>query len=581
MVYLKKRIKFILLFARKYRIRFVLIFVCILLTTFIVSTYPYIFGLLVDKTFYDKDFNGFLRIALIYLSVYLFNQLLHFTLDIITAKVHVDFLFDIRSALFNKVIHFKAEDLNNLDSGDVIYTINSDVDQIMELIYADLFYGIGAIIEFVLYLFFSANISYLISSVFLLISLIIIILNFHFSLRLKLVYKKLRLISSQKSSWIFQMLKNIRELSVMAAVKRGINFALKKEVFAIRQSIHKTHYEVKSERVTAALQILGTIMLYSISSILIKNDMITIGGFVTCAYYYEKMSSVYSRINKKIIDLPQKIVSIDRIICVYEKESECEKKIQTFIEKGKIKFDKVNFAYEYGSNILNEVSFEINHGERIAIVGRNGEGKSTLINLLCGFYLPSSGYVTIDGKRVSENNSYLFRNNISILNQNAMIFNETLRFNLIFSNDKTRDTDIFEVLKRVSLDEYVKELPKGLDTFIDEHFFSMSGGQKQRVLIARTILKDNPILIFDEATSSLDEMTELKIINSCFNIIKDKTIIMITHRINSILSADRILCIDNGHIVGFSSHKNLIKTCKTYQDLFKSQSSIGEKYEQD
>tara|TARA_B110000263_G_scaffold59532_1_gene51022 strand:- start:803 stop:2617 length:1815 start_codon:yes stop_codon:yes gene_type:complete len=246
-------------------------------------------------------------------------------------------------------------------------------------------------------------------------------------------------------------------------------------------------------------------------------------------------------------------------------------KIEKFEDK--IEISKLNFSYSNNSkNILSDINLNIKKGEKIALVGASGSGKTTLTNLLLKFYDFNDGSIKIDNKSYNKINTKSIRNLIGLVTQEPILFNDTIKNNIIYGNDNVSDDKIIEAAKIAKIDEYVSSLDKEYDTLIGERGSLLSGGQKQRISIARAIIKNPPILVFDEATSSLDSESEQKVQEAIDNLVKDRTVIMIAHRLTTIKNADRIIVFNNGNIVEAGNHDELISKDSYYKKLYNIQS---------
>ena len=243
------------------------------------------------------------------------------------------------------------------------------------------------------------------------------------------------------------------------------------------------------------------------------------------------------------------------------------------INKGNIKFENVSFGYKTRKNVLNNLNFEIPGGSTVAIVGPTGSGKSTISKLLFRLYDATSGSIYIDGQSITNVKISSLRKSIAIVPQEVTLFNETLRYNICYGNFDASDEDILQVVKKVSLDNFIRELPEGLMTQVGERGLKLSGGERQRIAIARALLKQPAILVFDEATSSLDNNTEKEIQKSIKLAAKNKTTIIIAHRLSTIEQADTILVLRGGSVVEMGTHEELLAYKGTYFSLWNLQLS--------
>ncbi len=248
--------------------------------------------------------------------------------------------------------------------------------------------------------------------------------------------------------------------------------------------------------------------------------------------------------------------------------------------QGQIVFDKVRFSYDDKKDVLKGVSFEIKENEKVAFVGESGEGKTTLTNLLLRLYDPKSGGITIDGQDIATVSRNSVRANISVVFQDPNLFSGTIRENIAYGKTKATDLEIKRAAQSANADSFIRELPKGYDTEIGERGLKLSGGQQQRLAIARALLKDAPILILDEATSSLDGKSELLVHDALENLMKDRTTIIIAHRLSTIQAVDKIVSLQDGKVLEVGSPTQLAKQNGIYARLLKIQNAGNKKERQ-
>lgn len=232
-----------------------------------------------------------------------------------------------------------------------------------------------------------------------------------------------------------------------------------------------------------------------------------------------------------------------------------------------IEFKNVSFSYEKSETVLNNVSLKISNKENVALVGPSGAGKTTIINLILKFYEPTSGKILLNGKNYEKLSHKFIRENIALVFQESELFSTTIRDNVRYGKMDASDLEIWKALRLANAEGFVKELPKGLDSEVGERGVKLSGGQKQRIQIARAILKSSPILILDEATSSLDAKSEKEVHEALEHLIKDKLVIIIAHRFSTIQNVDKIIVIEKSKIVDSGSPKELSKRPGIYRDL--------------
>jgi len=271
----------------------------------------------------------------------------------------------------------------------------------------------------------------------------------------------------------------------------------------------------------------------------------------------------------------QGAAAFKRVSTIVDKEikiKELNNAPRLILKSSDIKFNKVSFKYDSGNEkAIKRISLSIKGNTIAAFVGHSGAGKSTIINLLPRFYDPQEGSIEIDNQNIKNISLSSLRSKLSLVSQDVILFDDTIKNNIAYANSGASEEDIFKACKFAASDEFIKKLPDGYDTMIGENGVRLSGGQKQRISIARAILKESPIILLDEATSSLDTESEEIVQNAINNLIKNKTTLVIAHRLSTIHNADKIFVMKNGEIVESGNHDFLINDCEEYKSLYKKQ----------
>ncbi len=241
-------------------------------------------------------------------------------------------------------------------------------------------------------------------------------------------------------------------------------------------------------------------------------------------------------------------------------------------ENHNVKISKLNFKYEKSLKfVLKDINLEIASGEKVALVGYSGSGKTTLMNLLPRFFDPEKGKIEVGGININELSNNFLRNYFSMVSQDVVLFDETIKYNICYGNNKFDKKDLIDACKKANCLEFINKLPQGFNEVVGENGTRLSGGQKQRIAIARAFIRNSPFLLLDEATSSLDSKSEKKIQNSFKKLLSNKTALIIAHRLSTVIDADKIVIINNGEIVDIGKHSSLIRSSKIYKHLHELQ----------
>ncbi len=324
----------------------------------------------------------------------------------------------------------------------------------------------------------------------------------------------------------------------------------------------------------ALLITFGTAVVLIIASFDLQSAKISIGEFVGLNVIMMQLfmplnflGTVYREIRQALVDMGEMFDLLDHEIEI--KDLPNSKKID--VSKGEIYFRNVDFSYEPNRRIFKKLNLKIPAGSVVAIVGTSGSGKSTLARIIFRFYDVSGGQVMIDGNDIRNIQQTHLREQIGVVPQDTVLFNDSIYYNISYGKPEANMEEIINVAKVSKLHDFILGLENGYDTIVGERGMKLSGGEKQRIGIARTILKDPPILIFDEATSSLDTKTEQEIQNSLNKISKGKTVMMIAHRLSTVVNADKILVMEDGEIVEEGSHEVLILKKGLYASMWERQ----------
>lgn len=568
---MKNNLMLIWRFAKNFKARFLLLFFCIITTTFIGSAYPYIFGRLVDEVFYGKNMSVFIQIVLLYGGLFLIGQLLHFTLNITWAYLMTRFLFTVRKALFDKTFSLKAKFLHDMKTGDIVKRMRDDTDEFMNFIHWNVLYLSAGVISLLIALGMIFYFNVYIGLVTIAVTPLMTYLTRRFGNKVKAIYAKTRKEDGILQSWFFEILKGMREVVMLAACRRVISFFTKNYIRIMRYSIETNRIEIISERVGTGVTLAARMIIYALCGYFVWHGQFTVGAFVSVIAYFGTVAAQLTNLSQKWVAIQNNMTGVDRVRWLLGQESEEHFDTPLDVTSGVVEFNHVNFAYQSGTDVLRDVSLKINNGEKIALVGKSGAGKSTMANLLLAFFHPDDGVICIDNQNINAVNSESLRRQIGIVWQDILLFDGTIRQNLLIAKPDANDEEINDALQKASLLEFVKSLPQGTYTIVGQGGQGLSGGQKQRLAIARIFLKDPKILIFDEATSSLDAENERAIKDAWNDLSEGRTMLIIAHRLSTIRDADRVAVLAEGRIAACAHHSQLFGNCAEYDELYAAQ----------
>ncbi len=324
---------------------------------------------------------------------------------------------------------------------------------------------------------------------------------------------------------------------------------------------------------------LGTVVCMLLAARDVTSGALTIGGFVMINAILMQlyiplnfMGMVYREIKQGLIDIETMFALLHETPEIVDRPG--AKPLR--VKRGEIKFDDVSFAYDPERPILKDVSFEVPAGKMVAIVGPSGAGKSTISRILFRFYELSSGRVTIDGQNIRDVTQASLRAAIGMVPQDTVLFNDTIEYNIRYGRPEASDSEVREAARLAQIHAFILTLPQGYDALVGERGLKLSGGEKQRVAIARTILKSPPILMLDEATSALDSHTEKEIQDALERVARERTSLVIAHRLSTVVHADNIIVLDHGEIVEQGTHLELLAKGGLYASLWARQREADE-----
>lgn len=578
-----------LLHLFKYIFRYKAMFLCVLAAVIISNLMalmiPRLTGVIVDALNLGKghiDFGLLLRNALYIVLISLGTYALSVIQNALMLRTAQSVVVDLRRDLFEKLTRLPVSFFDGNSKGNILAILVEDVDNISETVSADAITLITGLITLFGSIWMMLMISARLTIIFVFtVPLMMLVAG--------VVKRKARRLFRIKKNWFGKLCGYAEEMiTAQKTVKvYGIEEYNEARFDDMSESLRKagSNAEFVSSTMVPQMNFLNNLNYIGIcafGALLAVSGGISIGSISTFTLYAKKFSAPIIDASNIVNMLQATLAACDRVFSVLNSDAEPTQSLPpaqgaTFPEasdiKGEIRFEHVSFAYDADKPVLNDISFSVHSGEKVAIVGATGSGKTTIISLLMRFYEFGSGRITIDGIDIRTIPLARLRSYLSLILQDSWLFEDTVLNNIAYAAPPERKSpEVVKALCRdITVDEFINTLPQGYDTVLRADAGSLSQGQRQLMSIARTFLCDPPIFILDEATSSVDTLTEKHIQRVTQKVTQGKTSIIIAHRLSTIRGADKIVVMSDGRIVETGSHEELLVKGGMYADLYSSQ----------
>jgi len=564
----------LMVFVRRYWIQLLVGLICLLASTAFSLVIPQILSRAINDILSSPNSRLLMMAALYVVVAATLQGLFSYASSYLTEAVSQKVAFDIRNAIFDRLQRLSFAYYDNVQTGQLMSRATEDVEAVRRFTSA----GILGLIQTAILLVAIAVILSFLNWQLALITLFFIVLIGVMAIVISQRWRKIWMSIQQLLGDLTAILEeNLTGIRVVRAF-----FQQNRESQKFRTEATKLYQaELKIDRQIAfyiplMVMLIGlpTAAIFWYGGRLVIAGTLNIGELTQFIYYLGILAMPVRRLGFISTMLSRSVSAGQRILEILEQDSPVKEKAGAIDLKeiqGEVRFERVSFNYDSTGNILKDVSFTVHPGQTVALVGGSGSGKSTIVSLIPRFYDPQKGRITVDGIDIREVTLNSLRKMVGIVQQDIFLFSTTIKENIAYGSENASLEDIIAAAKIAELHDFIQSLPDKYDTLVGERGVTLSGGERQRIAIARTILHNPRILIFDDSTSSVDAETELSIRRALKTITRNRTTFIITHRLSVIKNADIILVLQDGYLVEQGNHDELMKKNGLYRRLFESQ----------
>ena len=567
-------IKRVLKYIGKYKFSFIISLVLTLFSTVCTLYIPVLAGEAIDMIVSkgNVNFAGLTKILILILVAIIIGGISQYFTNTLNNRMANNTVKDMRTDAFNNLQYVPVSYIDSRNTGDIVSRIIADAEQFSDgliLGFQNLFSGVITILGT---LFFMFTINIWLALIVLILTPLSLFVSKFISKRTYKYFKKQSEQRGKETSYIEEMLSNIKVVkSYHREDENSENFDVINEELG-KDSLNATFFSSLTNPCTRFVNSIVYAVVGLSGALFAINGIITVGNLSASLAYANQYTKPFNDITGVITELQNAIACAGRLLEVIdaEKESDAKGQLPSNV-KGDFTVSDVAFSYDKNKELIKNLSFELKSGQRLAVVGPTGCGKTTLINLLMHFYDIDSGSIKVDSVDINTVSRKSLRQNVGMVLQDTWLKSGTIKENIVFGNENVTDEQVIEAAKKSHAHSFIKKLHNGYDTFIGEDGGSLSTGQKQLICITRLMLNPPPILILDEATSSIDLLTEQRITRSFMKLMKDRTSFVVAHRLKTIVESDLILVMKDGKVIESGTHKSLMEQNGFYKELYQSQ----------
>ncbi|VII13864.1 ABC transporter multidrug-family ATP-binding protein/permease [Clostridioides difficile] len=590
----KKTTKRLLKYMAKQKFKILIIFISVLISSALTVLAPMVMGKAIDQLFngiktavqtgtkFSVNFSTMGGIVSILLGLYLVSAIFIYIQQYIMSGVAQNLVLSMRKDLSDKLNKLPLKYYDSHKKGETLSIVTNDLEKVADSLQEGLMQLITAVVTVVGSIVMMISISVpltIVSAITLLVSLGITVV----------IARKSQERFSENQKALGELNSNIEEIFTGQIVVKA--FSKEKDTIRNFKILNQNLYNASRRAqfssyaispIIRFINLIGYVIIAVVGGIFASTGAMTLGSIQAFIQYVNQASEPTTEISYIVNMLQAAIAYAERVFTVMDeveeiKDEESSKVIS--MPRGKVQFEHVKFGYSDDFILMKDININLNAGDKIAIVGPTGAGKTTLVNLLMRFYEIQGGRITIDGVNIKDLKRGELRTMFGMVLQDTWLFNGSIKENIAYSKSDATMDEIVRAAKSARVDHFIRTLPQGYDTILTEDASNLSQGQKQLLTIARAILSDPSVLILDEATSSVDTRTEVEIQKAMNNLMKGRTSFVIAHRLSTIRDADLILVMKEGTIIEQGSHEELIEKKGFYEELYNSQ--FSSEYDED
>jgi len=563
-------IKFLSKYIGKHKKNFILFYIGWLFNALLKVYIPIMFAIMIDEIVYFRNVDTFLSVSLIFIIMLLFSCALYYFSDTQHCYLSILYAFDIRKDTFDNLQVADAEYMSNANTGDVINTVHKYAEECMHFVIRNVIHMFNNSFLLILFIVYVFLLGWQIGLLMMIIVPLSVFVSIKFGKKTKEYASEQRKNYAEYGGWLYEILSGIRDIRMLGAQETANHSFVKHQKKIINVNVKTGFLSMTAQNLITVINLLIQLSIFGVVAYMAYQNNMTVGTLTLILAYFASMTQYVGFLSGMYLEAQNRISYIQWIYDFMNipTEKKWSGKNALAVTEGKITFNNIDFSYKGGNPVLSEFSLKINANEKIALVGKSGSGKTTLAYMLLGFYKPQNGFIEIDGQRLDECTLASIRENIGVVQQETLLFDGSIKENLLLGKRQATNAEVIAACEKAGIIDYINSLPEGIDTIIGMEGVGLSGGQKQRLAIARIYLRDPKIIIFDEATSSLDAETELNIHKAWEDVLVSRTSIIIAHRQNSIMLCQKAAILENGHIIEVGSPEVMLNASEAFKTLF-------------